>query len=329
MILVHQLVLDGTIHTPLTLALPGTQVREYQLCALHLVEGTIPGVDLLGTLADLVVGMIAIHRVDESHVQRHLTGQVGSIQHLRILLLLCRMVDTYQLEVAGLGKLHQHTDILLLVGRRLQFQQHGVLLRTDDTHILCGLVVRNLVIEHRKLRHLDKVAEALLQLNRVRKRELILLRLLREDSRPSVETGDALLLQCLRTQIQEQQIQLRETVGDGGTAQERGTEVTARLLLYSPQRHQHVKGSLAPLYVTQSCHTVVTCHEAEVLELVTLVHKDMVDTQLIEVGHVVLLVGDIILQLGELGVQVVLTLLQTALHLTGNLVVVLIQLDSL
>ena len=107
--------------------------------------------------------MVAIRRVNQPHVERHLAGEVCCIQHFRHLLLLGGTVDTYQLEVARLGKLHQRVDKLLLVGGRLDVHQSGILLRALYAYVLRRAVVGDFIIELRQLRHLDEVAEALLQ----------------------------------------------------------------------------------------------------------------------------------------------------------------------
>ena len=61
-------------------------------------------------------------------------------------------------------------------------------------------------------------------------------------------------------------------------------------------------------------------HKAQVLKLMRLIDEYMVDAQLVEVGHVILSVLQIILQLGELRSQVRFAFLQSALHLFRNLI---------
>ena len=70
-------------------------------------------------------------------------------------------------------------------------------------------------VERRQFRHLDEVAEASLLHDVVRHVELEVRRLLGEYRRPCVEAADVLLLQRLRTQVLEQQVQFRQRVADG------------------------------------------------------------------------------------------------------------------
>ena len=60
--------------------------------------------------------------------------------------------------------------------------------------------------------------------------------------------------------------------------------------------------------------------EAEVLELVALIHKDMVDTHHAEVNHIVGTLTDSILQLLQCCLLVALALLQSATHLRADAV---------
>lgn len=71
------------------------------------------------------------------------------------------------------------------------------------------------VVERRQFRHLDEVAEASLLHDVVRHVELEVRRLLGEYRHPCVEAADVLLLQRLRTQVLEQQVQFRQRVADG------------------------------------------------------------------------------------------------------------------
>ncbi len=58
-------------------------------------------------------------------------------------------------------------------------------------------------------------------------------------------------------------------------------------LLYGSDGKEHVECLLASLAVAESCHTVVTGVEHEVLELVALVHKHVVDAHHAEVHHII------------------------------------------
>ena len=145
--------------------------------------------------------------------------------------------------------------------------QYLVLVRTVHTHVLRRAVVCNLVIEGGKLRHFDEVAETLFLYHVVRHVELEVGRLFGEDSRPSVETPDILPFQFLRTQVFEEQVQLRQRVADGRTGQERSSQVLARAFLYGADGKEHIECFLASFRVTQTSHTVVPRVESQVLKL--------------------------------------------------------------
>ena len=113
--------------------------------------------------------------------------------------------------------------------------QHDIHVRTVETDILTRAVVGNLVIKGGQLRHLHKIAETLLLNDGIGHGELIVGGLLGIDSRPGIKAMDALLLHRLRTEVLEQQIQLRQGVADGRTAQERRTKVLARAVLDGSQ----------------------------------------------------------------------------------------------
>ena len=165
--------------------------------------------------------------------------------------------------------------------------QYLVLVRSIDTHVLRRAVVGYLVVEGGKLRHLDEVAETLLLHHVVRHVELEVGGLLGKDGRPGIEAADVLPLQFFRAQVLEEQVQLRERVADGGAGEERRPEILARALLYGADGKEHVQGLLASLRVAQARHTVVTGVEGEVLELMALIDKQVVDAHLAEIHHVV------------------------------------------
>ena len=165
--------------------------------------------------------------------------------------------------------------------------QHLVLVRPVHAHVLRRAVVGYLVVERRQLRHLDEVAEAFLLHDVVRHIELEIRRLLGEDCRPCVKASYVLPFQLLRTEVLEQQVQLRQRVADGRARQERRPQVLSRPLLNGADGEQQVQCLLAALRVAQPRHAVVPGVECQVLELVRLVHEEVVDTHLPEVRHVV------------------------------------------
>ena len=87
--------------------------------------------------------------------------------------------------------------------------QYLVLLRTIPTDILRRTIVCNFIVEGSQFRRLDEVAETLLLHDVVGYIELEVGCLLGEDCRPRIETADVLTFQFLRTEILEQQVQLR------------------------------------------------------------------------------------------------------------------------
>ena len=90
--------------------------------------------------------------------------------------------------------------------------QYLILLGTVDADVLGCTEVANLRIEHRKFRHLDEGTVTFLLDNLIGDGELVVSRFLGKDRCPSVKTVDALLFQSLRTQILEQEIQLRQII---------------------------------------------------------------------------------------------------------------------
>ena len=119
--------------------------------------------------------------------------------------------------------------------------QNLVLLRTVHTYILCCAVVSNLVIECRQFRHFDEVAETFLLHDVVRYIELEVGGLLGEDCRPRIETADVLTFQFLRTEVLEQQVQLRKGVADGRSRKEGRSQVLTCAFLYGTDGKEHVE----------------------------------------------------------------------------------------
>lgn len=146
--------------------------------------------------------------------------------------------------------------------------QYLILVWSVHTYILRRAVVGNLVVEGGKLRHLDEIAKTLLLNDIVRYVELKIGRLFGEDGSPSIETADVLPFQFVGAQVFEEQVQFRQTVGNGRARKERSPQVLARPLLYGADGKEHVQGFLATLAVAQSRHTVVPRVKRKILELV-------------------------------------------------------------
>ena len=166
-------------------------------------------------MARLVVGMVFIMRVYHAHVESHLPGIVRGDEHLRLFLRFRKRRSAQQCRVACLGELHQllYEVLLLRCGRYMV--QYLVLVRTVHAHILRRAVVGDFIVEGGKLRHFDEVAETLLLHDVVRHVELEVSGLLGENRRPRIEAADVLPLQLFRTQVLEEQVQLRQRVADG------------------------------------------------------------------------------------------------------------------
>ena len=203
--------------------------------------------------------------------------------------------------------------------------QYLVLVRTVHTHILRRAVVGDFIVEGGKFRYFDEVAETLFLHHIVRYIELEVGRLLGEDSRPCVEASDILPFQFLRAQVLEEQVQFRQTVGNGCAGQERSPQVLVRALLYSSYGKKHIQGFLASFRVSQPRHTVMPGVESQVLELVALVYENVVDAHLFEVHHVVRAGFDGVFDFLQLRFKVVFAFLQSFQHRPRHVLALLPQ----
>ena len=296
-VILHQLALDLAVRIPLV-GLVGSQVRENELSAF------MPGVFIvilrnhIGAMGGLVVLVVAVgERIDEPHVERHLPGVVGGDEHLRLLFPLVQWRAAQYGGIAGLGELDELLYELPLVGRRGYVVQYLVLFRTVDADVGCGAEVGDLGIERSEFRNLDEVAETLFLHHLVGDGELVIDGLPGKHRRPCVKGVDPLTLQFPGAQVLEEQVQLGQRVGNGGSRQEGGSQVLAGALLDGAQGEEHVERTLAALAVAQTCHTVVPGGEHQVLEPVALIDKEVVDAHALEVRHVVLAGFDLVEQL--------------------------------
>ena len=313
----HQLALYLGIYAP-PARLVRPQVRKHELRSFLCIIPTVVFRYHPCAVARLVVRVVFIRRVYHAHVQCHLPCVVRGDEHLRLFLRFRQFPASQQRGVARLGKFHQPFYEMFLVGRGRYVMQYFVLVRTVHAHILCRAVVRYLVVERRQLRHLDEVAEAFLLHDVVRHIELEIRRLLGEDCRPCVKASYVLSFQLLRTQVLEKQVQLRQRVADGRARQERRPQILSRPLLDGADGKQQVQCLLTAFRVAQTRHTVMPCVERQVLELVRLVHEDMVDAHLPEVHHIVCPRLYSVFHLLQLGCQVELAFLQSLQHCTRH-----------
>ena len=309
----YQLALDFGIHVPFARSVC-SQVGEHELRTLVAVVALVVVGYHLGAMARLVVGMVVTGRVYHAHVECHLSGIVRGNEHLRLFLRFRQGRSAENGGIARLGKLHQLLDEVLLFGCRRYVVKNLVLLRSVHTDRLCRSVVGYLVVEGCKLRHLDEISETLLLHDVVGDVELKVGGLLGEDCRPRIETADVLTLQFLGTEVFEKEVKLGKRVADGCSRKERRPQVPACPLLYGSDGKEHVERFLASLAVAESRHTVVPGVEHEVLELVALVHKQVVDAHHAEVHHIIGSLLDAVGYLLQLHLQVELSLFQAFEH---------------
>ncbi len=241
------------------------------------------------TFRRLVAGVVAISRIDKSHIHSHFAGIVRGNQHLRLFLRFRQRFTTEYRGIAVFGKRHQFGDKILLIGCGRYFAQYLLLFRTVNTDIGGGSVIRYLIVERRKFRHLDEIAETLLLNDVVCHGKFKVGGFLGENSRPCVKTPNILHFKRIGTQVFEQQIQLRQRIGDCCTRKECGTEVFAGTLLNGSDCEQQVKRTVAALGVAQSRNAVMTGIEREIFETVAFINQNMVDAHAFEIHHVVTL----------------------------------------
>ncbi|TSE50845.1 hypothetical protein EH215_04283 [Phocaeicola vulgatus] len=324
-VVLRQLPLYLAVHVPSVARLVCSQIREHELRAFLRVVFVVILRNRLGAVGSLVVGVVLIMRVYHAHVESHLPRVIGGDKHLRLLLRFRQGRSAQQRGVTRLGELHQLFDEILLVGRGRYVMQYLVLTRTIHTHVLRRAVIGNLVVEGGKLRHFDEISETLLLNHIVRHVELEVGCLFGENCRPCVEASDILPFQFLRTQILEEQVQFRQTVGNGCAGQERSPQVLVRALLYSSYGKKHIQGFLASFRVSQPRHTVMPGVESQVLELVALVNEDVVDAHLLEVHYVIRAGFDGVFHFLQLRHKVVLAFLQSFQHRPRHVLALLPQ----
>jgi len=201
-VILHELAFDFAIHVPLP-RLERPQIREDELRSFLLVVFAVVFGNHAGAVARLIVHVVVVVRVDQSHIERHLAGVVRCDQHLGLFFGIRQLAASEYRRVSRLGELHQLFDELLLLGRGRDVVEHLVLVGTIHADVLRRAVVGNLGVERRQLRHFDEVAEALFLHDVVRYRELEIGGFLGEDGGPRIERVDVLSLQFFRTQVFE------------------------------------------------------------------------------------------------------------------------------
>ncbi len=306
-VIFNQLSLNLGIDIPFA-GLISAKVTENKLCATLSIIFVIIFGNHLGAVRSLVVRIIFIRRRNHAHIQCHLTGIVRGDEHLCLSLSFRQRFTPQYCGVAALCKLHQLLDKFLLLWRRRDIVQYLVLCRTVNTNIFCGLIVRYLIIESRKFRHLDKVAETLLCHDIVRYVKLIVGGFLCEDSSPRVKTPDVLSFKFFRTQIFEQQVKFSQRITDCSTRQECRAKVFAIPFLNGSDSIEKIERTLGAFRIAQSGNTVVTGVEHQIFELMALVNENVVYAHLPEINDAVLVLLHLVLERFKFGGQVLLTL---------------------
>ena len=223
-VILHELALDFAVNAPLP-GLIGAQIRENELRSLLCIVSLVILGNHPGAVGRFVVGMVAVGWIDHAHIERHFSGVVCCDEHFRLFLRFRELFTSQYRGVARLGKLHEFFDKDFLVGCGRDVVQYLVLVRTDNAHILRRAVIGDLVVERRKLRHLDEIPKTLFLNDVVRYGELEVGGLLRKNGRPRVKAADVLPFEFLGTQVLEEQVQLGERVGDGRSRKERRPQV--------------------------------------------------------------------------------------------------------
>ena len=164
------------------------------------------------TFRSLVAGVVAISRVDKSHIHRHFAGIVSGNQHLRLFFRFRQRFTTEYRGIAVFGKSHQFGNKIFLIGRGRYLAQYLLFFRAVNTDIGGGSVIRYLIVERRKFRHFDEIAETLLLNDVVCHGKFKIGGFLGENRRPCVETPNILHFKRIGAQVFEQQIQLCQRI---------------------------------------------------------------------------------------------------------------------
>ena len=328
-VLADKPVLQFLIDAPLTLLGRG-EVTEDELRAPLLIILIIDVTDILCGNAYLRAVTLMVVRIDELRAERAFLAHIGDEEHLGLLLAVTELGTEHEVAVTALGKLQEPLLEVLLVLGGLDVHELNVHVRTLQAHVGSGLVVGDLVIEGAQLRHLDKLTETLLHHDAARYVDLIVAALTGKDGGPRIKAVDVLHGHGLRTEVLEQQVQLRKAVADGRAGEEGGTEVTARALLNGTDGVLEVTRTLAAFRVAETGHTAVPRGEGKVLECLALVDEDMVDAHRLEIGDIIGTAGKGGIEGEQLALKVLLTLLQTGTHTTADAVpLTLIDLQGL
>ena len=109
----------------------------------------------------LVSRIVAVFKIYQPHVKRHLVRVVGGDQHLCLLLRFGQRLPVYVGRIPGFGELYQFLNENLLLGSGRYVIELLVEFRSVNPHVFSGLVIGYLRIEIGEFRHLDKITETL------------------------------------------------------------------------------------------------------------------------------------------------------------------------
>lgn len=216
----------------------------------------------------LVSRIIAVFRVYQPHVKRHLVRVVGGDQHLCLFFRLGQRFPVYVGCIPGFSELYQFLNENLLLGSGRYVIELLVEFRPVNPYVLGRFVIGYLRIKIGEFRHFDKITETLFLHDLVGHGKFKVRAFLRIDGRPTVKTGNLLPLHLLRTEIFEKEIEFRQAVGNGRTGQESGPQIPACALLYGTDGEKHVHGLHASFGVAQTGNSRMACIEHQVLEIV-------------------------------------------------------------
>lgn len=142
----HELAPYLAVDVPLV-RLVSAQVREYELCAF-LVEIFVVIFRNLGrAMGRLVSRIVAVFRVYQPHVKRHLVRVVGGDQHLCLFFRLGQRFSVYVGRIPGFSELYQFLNENLLLGSGRYVIELLVEFRPVNPYVLGRFVIGYLRIK--------------------------------------------------------------------------------------------------------------------------------------------------------------------------------------
>ena len=214
-VVIHKPVLQFLIGTPFTF-LGGAEVTEDELRSLLLVISAIIVCYVSGCKAYLCVIPFMILRVDQLGTEGGFLAHASHQQHLGLHLTAIQFWTEHQFTNATLSELQQPLGKILMVFRRLNVHKAHFHLRTFQTNINSGLIIRDFIVESGQFWHFDEMTVTLLHHNLTGYIDFVVTRFSCKNGCPRIKAVDVLCIQSMWTQILEQQVQLGQTVTDRG-----------------------------------------------------------------------------------------------------------------